>query len=148
MRPLQELHRQLEQVVLGERQMIFQNREFVLERRQGQLQGRLQTGQDVIGNLESRFVIVHRHARAEVRVRRDFDAGDDRLHVSAVVQQGRERGPAFLVHAVALVQDARSARDHGRHQRRGVVGNLPRLRQHRRDQQVLRARVAGALVDV
>jgi len=50
-RLLQELHRQLQQLFLRERQMILQDRLLIPPIREPQLQRRLQTREDVIRNL-------------------------------------------------------------------------------------------------
>ena len=78
----------------------------------------------------------------------DLDAGHDGLHIAAVVEQRRQAGPALLAHAVALVQDGDAAAEHGGDQRRRHVAQAARALDHRRDQQIFRARVHGRLQDV
>jgi len=109
---------------------------------------RLDARLDVLRYLVRAGVVVHRAANAEVRVGADFDAGDNRFHVPPVVKQGSEGRPALFGHAVALVEDANSARDHGSDERARVVGDLIRGTNDRLDDQVLRTRVRGRLEDV
>ncbi len=81
-------------------------------------------------------------------MRRHGDPRDDALDVAPLIEQRRQRGPALLVHAVALVEDAHPAAHHRRDQRRGVIGDLAVVGENRRDDEVLGARVGGALIDV
>ncbi len=76
------------------------------------------------------------------------DPGDDALGVPAVVEERGEARPRLLVHPVPLVEHADPARQHRRDERRRVVGDLARLGQHRRDQEVFGPGVGRALVDV
>jgi len=84
----------------------------------------------------------------EIRVRGDGDAGDDALHVTAVVEQGGEARPRLLVHPVAFVEHADTPGDHRRDQGRCVVGDLARFGKHGSHEQVFRTCVGRALVDV
>ena len=113
----------------------------------GEGEGRLQAALDVIGDLVGRFVVVHRHRTAEIAMRGDGDPRDDRFDVAPMIEQRGEAGPRLLVHAVALVEDADPAADHGGHEGRGVIVDLAALAQDRRDEQIFGPRVGRALVD-
>ena len=127
--------------------MVSQDMFFIFPRRKLERQRRLQSAENVIGNLKCRFVLVHRHGTAKIRMGANGDAGDDRFDVAAMIQQRGQRGPAFFVHPIAFVKNANTAANHRRHQRRGVIGNLATFGQHRRDQQIFRAGIGRALID-
>ena len=100
------------------------------------------------GSSKVRGVVVHGGDQPELRVRLDLDAGDDGLHVAAVIEQRRQAGPALLAHAVAFVEDGDAAADHGGDQRGSDIAQAAFALDHGRDQQVFRARIHGGLQDV
>src|SRR5580704_1500449 len=101
-RILQEFDRQVEHLRVGEREVIAQYGQLVLAT--GMLQGErwLQAALDVVGNLEGRFVLVHRDGAAKLAVGRDDNAGDDRLDVAPMVEKRGEASPRLFIHPVAL----------------------------------------------
>jgi hypothetical protein len=108
----------------------------------------LEAGVDVLGDVEGARVVVHGGAHAKLAVRGDLDAGDDGLDVAAAVEEGGERGPGLLAHAVALVEDADAAGDHGADEGAGDVAQLLAVGDDGGDEQVLRAGVHGGLEHV
>ena len=76
-RPLEKLDRHRQHLGLGKRQVISQDRQFVLAFWGPEGQRRLQTAKDVVRDFECGLVIVHRDGTAEVGRRRNRDARDD-----------------------------------------------------------------------
>ena len=63
---LQKLHGHRQHFSFGERQMILQNRQFILPIGKTQRQGRLQAAQNIVGDLVGGFVLVHGDDAAKV----------------------------------------------------------------------------------
>jgi hypothetical protein len=78
----------------------------------------------------------------------DLDAGHDRFDIAARVEQRRQRRPAFLTHAIALIEDRDTTAQHCSHQRRRYVSQLAFTLDDRRYQQIFGTRVDGRLQDV
>jgi hypothetical protein len=76
---------------------------------------------------------------------RDRDARDNRFDITPVVQKRCQRGPALFVHPIAFIEDAHRSGQDRRHERGGMIGNGPGLRQDRSYQQIFRSRIGGAL---
>jgi hypothetical protein len=74
---------------------------------------RLEAAVDVLGDVKGAGVVVHGGAEAKARIGVDLDPSDDRLDVAATIEERREAGPALLAHAVAFVEHADAAGDHG-----------------------------------
>ena len=87
----------------SERQMVAQDRQFIVPRGVAYSQGRLKSGQDIIGHLVCACIFIHRHAAAEVVVRVHQYPGDDLFDAAPMIEQRGERRPAFFIHAVALI---------------------------------------------
>ena len=81
-------------------------------------------------------------------MRLDLDAGDDRLHVAAGIEQRSQARPALLAHAVAFVENRDAAANHRGDQGRRDVAQLPFAFDHRRDEQILGPRVHCRLENV
>ena len=92
MRLLKKLDRQGQECILGERQVVLEDLHLVVAGREPQREGRLKAGEDVVGDLVGRLVLVHRHADPKIGVGGDRDAGHDALDVTAVVEQA---GPGW-----------------------------------------------------
>ena len=104
--------------------MVFQYGEFILMLRHFQLQCGLQARQNVIRYFECGLIAVHGDGGAEFLMRMNLYAGNDGLDIATVIQQRRERGPAFLIHSIAFIKDTDAALDHRSDQRRRMVGNF------------------------
>lgn len=148
MRLLQEFDRQIQQLRLGEGQVILEDGQFVLATGEAQCQRGLQAAQDVIGNFECRFIIVHGHRTAKMGRGLDRDPRHDRFDVTPMIEQRGQRGPRFLVHAVPLVEYANSSRDHRGDQGGGVILYGPLFAKYGSYQQILGTGICSALIDV
>ena len=146
-RRLQKFDGEIQHLLVGKRQVIVENRHLVFARRMAQRQRGLQAAEDVVWNLVGGFVLVHSHGTTEIWMSFDRDAGDDRLDIPPVIEERCQAGPRLFVHAVAFIEHANTATDHGGDHRRSVVGNLSVFRQHGCHQQIFRASVGRALVD-
>src|SRR5437764_5204551 len=60
----------------------------------------LEARMDVLGEIECGRVVIHSGHQAEIRVSLDFDAGDDRFHVAAIIEKGSQAGPTLLAHPI------------------------------------------------
>ena len=128
--------------------MVLQDRHFILLAGEPNRQSWLKTAENVVGNFKRRFVLIHRHGSPKFSGRGDRDSGDNRFHITPIIEKRRERRPRLFVHPIAFVQYANATANHGRYQRRSVVGNLASLAQNGRDEQIFRTRVGRALIDV
>ena len=145
---LEEVRNVVEDGVIGERQVLGEDGLLFIPLGEVDHDLRLQTGVDVLGQLECGSIIVHRGGHAEAPMSMNLDAGNDGFDVTAIIEQGRERCPAFLAHAVAFVEYTDAASDHGCHERRGDIAKTAFAFDDRRDQQVFRAGVERRLHDI
>ena len=145
---LKKVDRQSKHLVISKRNVVLQDRQFIVP--VGWLQGqrRLQSAHDVIGDFEGRLVIIHRYCTTKIGMRFDGDSSNDGFDIATMVKQRSQAGPRLLIHPVAFVENADAAPQHRRHQRRGVILDPSVFTQHRSDQQVLGPSVGRALVDV
>ena len=74
---LEKVDRQTKHLVVGKRDVIFQNRQLVVPVGRFQSQCRLDPAHDVVGDFERGLVVVHSHGAAKVSMCLDRDAGDD-----------------------------------------------------------------------
>ena len=122
---LQEVGHVLQNAILREREVLLQNSQFFISLGKIEHDLRLQAGMDVLRQIECRRIVVHRRDKPEVGIGLDLDAGHNRLHVPARIQQWREAGPTLLAHPIAFIQDRDSAANHRCDQRRRNVAQLP-----------------------
>ena len=90
---LQKIDGQIEHLVIRKWKMILQNGQLIFTSRMAQSQSRLQAAENVVGNLERGFILVHRDRTAKVRVCGDRDARDDGFDVASMIQQRSKAGP-------------------------------------------------------
>ena len=84
---LEKIDGNLQNVRFGKRQMVFQDCQLVFSVRESYLKGRLESAQDVVGDLIGRIVLVHRHGGSKVLMGRNGDPRDDRFDIPTLVEQ-------------------------------------------------------------
>ena len=84
---LEKIDGNLQNVRFGKRQMVLQNSQLVFSVRESYLKGRLESAQDVVGDLIGRVVLVHRHGGSKVLMGRNGDPRDDRFDIPTLVEQ-------------------------------------------------------------
>ena len=90
---LEKIDGKLQNVRFGKRQMVLQDCQLVFSVRESHLKGRLESAQDVVGDLIGRVVLVHRHRGSKVLMGRIGDPRNDRFDIPTLVEQRSQGCP-------------------------------------------------------
>src|SRR5579862_2013025 len=137
-----------EDAVFSEGQVLFEDEKLLVLFGEVDEDLWLQAGVNVFGQLEGGGVVIHGGDDAEVGMGFDLDAGDDAFDIAPVIQQGRERCPAFFTHAVTFVENGDAAPDHGGDEGGSHVAQTPFPFNDRGDEKIFGAGIERSLHDV
>ena len=84
---LQKLNRHREHLGFSEWQVVLQNCHLIMLVGEADFQRGLKSTEDVIRNLKSGFIFIHRDSAAKLRMRRDRDAGHNGFRIAAMVEK-------------------------------------------------------------
>ena len=148
MRLLQEVGYVFDNLQVREGKILFENCQLFISFRKIEQNLWLQAALDVLWQIKGARIVVHGRHKAKQGVRLDLDAGDNRFHIAAGIEQGGEARPAFLAHAIALVKNRHTTAHHRSDESGSNIAQLALLFKHGGDNQILGTRVNRGLHDV
>ena len=114
---LEKADGQRQQFRRGERQMVAEDRQFIVPLGKAQMQRRLEPGHDIVRHFIRRGNFIHRDAGTKIFRGLDLNPRHDGFHEPPVIEQRGQGRPGLFIHTIAFIEHADASAQHRTHQR-------------------------------